>query len=350
MKITDIVKLLESESDSWHEEYRKNLLDTITSAVSEIKTIDGAKSVIRWGNFNVKDADDRWHHPPLSEVFKEFPTVKEMVLAKFDEIVNDDTRVSFIKEFAGSPILKDVINRHKKEFTKFFFDNLVVTDGKLAFKDLEIENHPHHDVILRVMIDEDHDMILGYLKTVVQQIPAATIKFDFDFSNKKGWHDGRAAIQLSEKGFVPKLYRAALIAYMLDEYSEEEDAQNIVKKSQSYKSFARSLQNAIKKMTTLTEADLYHEENSLLVSRGQAPDFFSALHDTICLLENADRVGKEIFSWFYHLPRHGQMHPEKQKFLDSFQEVLTRSGISNMLKAESIFSNGRRLRDLAYFD
>jgi hypothetical protein len=352
MKITDIVKLLESDSDSWRKEYRKNLLDAITTAISKIKTIDDAKSVIRWGNFNVKDSEDSWHHPTVLEVFKQFEGVKEAVLEKFDEILTDEASyVSFVKEFTGSPVFKLVVDRNRKVFAEFFFKNLSVKDGILSFGHEQIKNHPHDHTILSILVEEDYDAILEYLKQVVDHIPSAKVSFQFDLDGKNAWGiEGRNAIKVSEVGFVPKLYRAAMIAYVLDTYSGEYDAKEVVVKSQAYRGFSRTLQNSIKKMTTITEADLYNEEYALFLARTACPEFFSSLKDFISLLENTQHVSKDIFAWFYNLPRHGQMHNEKKKFLDTFQEVMSRSGIFDLLKTESIFDDGRRLSELAFYD
>ena len=350
MKFSDLQTVL--ESDNWKEEYNARIKEAIIKAVEGISSVDTAKAVIRWGNFNVKDSEDRNHHPEVVEIFKEYPEIEEMVLKKFDEILTDEeSYVSFVKEFTGSPVFKRVINRKRKEFAEFFFKNLSVKDGILSFGHEQIKNHPHDHTILSVLIEEDYDTILEYLKQVVEHIPAAKVSFDFDLAGKKAWSvEGRNAIKISEKGFVPRLYRAAMIAYTLDEYSGELDAKEIVVKSPAYRSFSRTLQNAIKKMTTITEADLYKEEYALFLERHACPEFFRTLKDFISLLENTQHVGKDVFAWFYNLPRHGQMHDEKKKFLDTFQEVLGRSGIFDLLKTESIFDDGSRLTELAFYD
>ena len=350
MKFSELQNLL--ESDKWKEEFTTRLRDALIKAIEGISSVEEAKSVIRWGNFNVKDSTDYSHHPEVSEIFKDHPDIKEMVLKKFNEILTDEeSYVSFIKEFTGSAVFKPVVNLKRKEFAEFFFKNLSVQDGILSFGHERIKNHPHDHTILSILIEEDYDAILEYLKEVVAHIPAATIKFEFDLEGKKSWGiEGRNAIKLSEKGFVPRLYRAAMIAYTLDEYSGENDAQEIITKSAAYRGFARSLQNSIKKMTTITEADLYKEEYALFLERHACPEFFRSLQDFISLLENTRDVGRDIFAWFYNLPRHGQMHDDKKKFLDTFQEVLGRSGIFDMLKTESIFDDGRRLSELAFYD
>ena len=349
MKIADLRIF---ESDNWKEEYNKRINDAIVSAVESIDSVEKAKSVIRWGNFNVKDSEDRWHHPEVSDIFKENPEIKNLVVGKFDELLaSEDAFIPFLKEFTGSPIFNIMIQRKRKEFAKFFFDHLTLTDGILSFDHEEIKNHPHHDTILSMLIEEDYDMILGYLKQIVDAIPAATVTFDFSLDGKRSFlHDGRNAIKVSEKKFIPRLYRAALIAYMLDEYSGDSEAKDVVVHSKAYRGFSRTLQNAIKKMTVITEADLYKDEYRLFTERTAAPEFFSALGDLIALLENTNHVAKDIFAWFYQLPRHGQLHDDKKKFLDSFQEVMSRSGLVNMLKIESIFDDGRRLRELAFYD
>lgn len=349
MKISEL-KIF--ESDSWEQEYNARIKTAIEKAVEEIDSIEKAKQTIRWGNFNVKDSEGMNHHPEVAEVFKDYPDIKEKVLKKIDGLLTDDTSlISFIKEFTGSTILKPVVNRNQELFTQFFFKNLLVKDGKLQFAHKEIENHPHDHTILSILVDTDYEVIIEYLKQVVEQIPAAKVSFTFDVQHKNSWgNEGRNAIKVSEAGFVPRLYRAAMIAYVLDEYSGEYDAKEIVVKSPAYRGFSRSLQNSIKKMTTITEADLYKDEYALFLERHACPEFFRTLRDFISLLEDTHNVGKDIFAWFYNLPRHGQMHDEKKKFLDTFQEVLSRSGIFDMLKTESIFDDGRRLSELSFYD
>ena len=350
MKFSDLQFVF--ESDNWKEEYNAKIKEAVVRAVEGISSIEDAKSVIRWGNFNVKDSEDRNHHPEVVEIFKEYPDIKDMVLKKFDEILTDEASyVSFVKEFTGSPVFKRVIDRKRKEFAEFFFKNLSVKDGVLSFDHEQIKNHPHDHTILSVLVEEDYDAIIGYLKEVVNHIPPAKVEFSFDLAGKKSWSvEGRNAIKVSEKGFIPRLYRAAMIAYVLDEHSGETDAKDVVVKSPAYRGFSRTLQNSIKKMTTITEADLYKEEYALFLERHACPEFFRSLQDFISLLENTQHVGKDIFAWFYNLPRHGQMHDEKKKFLDTFQEVLGRSGIFDLLKTESIFDDGRRLSELAFYD
>ena len=349
MKISDLTIF---ESDNWKEEYTARIKTAIDKAVEEIDSIEKAKQTIRWGNFNVKDSEGMNHHPEVAEVFKDYPDVKEEVLKKIDGLLTDDASlISFIKEFTGSTIFKPVVKRNEKMFTEFFFKNLTVKDGKLQFGHKDIENHPHDHTILSILVESDYNTILEYLTKVVEQIPQAKVSFNFDLQNKKAWGiEGRNAIKVSEEGFVPRLYRAAMIAYVLDEYSGEYDAKEIVVKSPAYRGFSRSLQNSIKKMTTITEADLYKEEYALFLERHACPEFFRTLRDFISLLEDTHNVGKDIFAWFYNLPRHGQMHDEKKKFLDTFQEVLSRSGIFDMLKTESIFDDGRRLSELSFYD
>ena len=128
----------------------------------------------------------------------------------------------------------------------------------------------------------------------------------------------------------------------------DEIARKILTSSPGYRAYARGLKKEIAKMLHITEADVYDEDKKLFMDHHALPDFFKALADYICLLDDANAVGKEIFAWFYHLPRHGQIHQDKKRFLDVFTEVMSHSNLFGFVKLESVFDSGEYLRELYY--
>lgn len=354
MKLSDITRTLQ-ESEDWSKKRAANEKAAILAAIDSANTLEDFKALINWGNFSAKPlaGDDQSHNYSTSvkDFFKENPDSEELVIKKLTaNLDSEDSIVNFVKLFYGSSVFSLVADANQKMFSKFFASSLTVDNGEVVFKQEKIKSHTLAREILKMLIEEDLDLLLTSLKTAVKGLPNASVKFIFDGSHRGNSWDGRGAISVSENGFVPKLHRAALIAFEIDEHLSSDDAKKIVMGSPQYRSFTRALRHAINKMLSVTEADVYTDEFSFFLNRHYFTDFIRALTDFVRLLDDAREVGRSIFAWYYHLPRHGAVHPEKSKFLEVFSEVLSRSTLAEMTKLECVFDNGEKLSELSHFD
>jgi hypothetical protein len=103
-------------------------------------------------------------------------------------------------------------------------------------------------------------------------------------------------------------------------------------------------------MLTVTEANVYQDDYSLFLDAHGFSAFVDSLGQFIRMLDDAHEVGRDVFAWYYHLPRHGQVHGDKKRFLDTYQEVISRSKLMHMVKLESIFDDRSNLQDIIDYE
>ena len=354
MKFTDFIEkkqiVAEAEYDDWRKTLKDQRRSEVIAAIDNIKTLEDASKIISYGNLRVPSGEDgRTVHHDVKEFADEEPEIFKDLTKKINGLItNSDDMAFFVKNFFYTLVFDDVLHSREKEFVDFFVANLKVDGTDIIFMHDDIKHFPKSKKILMMLIERDPDLIEAALKEMISALPTSTVKFEFA-PTKKGWIDGRNIIKV-EDGFVPALYRVCLVAYAFDEFDGDSNARTLILKSPQYKSFARSLKNEIKRMLTITEANLYLEDYEVFLNSHALPEFFRALRDFVCLLEDAHMLGKHIFAWFYHLPRHGQMHKEKKDFLSVFTEVFSRSNIGDYTNLTPIFDNGEKLSELAYYD
>ena len=278
---------------------------------------------------------------------------KELLVAlkeKLQELVKtEDDVVEFIKEnllyYFTEKDIEASIGEVYGEFLKNSLEFGEPGKNEVEFKQEEIKKWAMHPVNVNLMVQFHKDSVLAHIKNVAQTMEQPTVKFDFEKGGS--FWDGRKAIQVSGN-FIKHFVHVCYLARAFDKFEDDEDARKIITSSSGYRAYARSMKKEIAKMLHITEADVYDEENKLFMDRHSLPDFFKALSDYICLLDDANEIGKEIFAWFYHLPRHEQIHKDKQGFLDVYTEVMSRSNLFNFVKLESVFDSDGYLRELYY--
>lgn len=353
MKFTDfLVKtpIKESSHDDWKKELNDKRRNQIQSAIDGIQSLGDAAKIISFGNFRVLGDDGYTVHHDVKEFVDEEPEIfKGLVNKLVGLIVDEDSMAKFIKGFFYTLVFDEVLHQKEKEFVDFFVKNLKVEDTDLVFMHEDIKHFPKAKKILTMIIRRDPELVETAIKQMISAIPTSHVKFDFNPTRSKGWFDGRKVIDVAD-GFVSAIYRISLITYIFDEIDGDTLARDTLLKSPQYKSFARSLKNEIKKMLTITEANLYTEDYSIFLNSHALPEFFRVLRDFVCLLEDSYSIGQQIFAWFYRLPRHGQMHKEKNEFLQVFMDVFSKSNIGTFTDLTPIFDDGHKLSELSYYD
>lgn len=293
------------------------------------------------------------HYEFNQEGVKKADGYKGLLLAlkeKLQELVQtEDDVVEFIKENLLYYFTeKDIEASIGEIYGKFLESSLDFGEpgkNEVEFKQEEIKKWAMHPVNVNLMVKFHKDSVLTHIKNVAQTMEQPTVKFDFEKGGN--FWDGRKAIQVSGN-FIKHFVHVCYLARAFDKLEGDEDARKIITSSSGYRTYARGMKKEIAKMLHITEADVYDEENKLFMDRRSLPDFFKALADYICLLDDANEIGKEVFAWFYHLPRHGQIHKDKQGFLDVYTEVMSRSNLFNFVKLESVFDSDGYLRELYY--
>ena len=276
-------------------------------------------------------------------------TVKEVLGKLRDLVKTEDDVVEFIKEsflyYFNEKEIEAAIGEIYGKFLESSLDFGEPGKNEVEFKQEEIKKWAMHPVNVNLMVKFHKDSVLTHIKNVAQTMEQPTVKFDFEKGGN--FWDGRKAIQVSGN-FIKHFVHVCYLARAFDKFEDDEDARKIITSSSGYRAYARAMKKEITKMLHITEADVYDEENKLFMDRHSLPDFFKALSDYICLLDDANEIGREIFAWFYHLPRHGQIHKDKQGFLDVYTEVMSRSNLFNFVKLESVFDSDGYLRELYY--
>lgn len=347
MRVSDIIPIL-TESSDYQTEKKNNIL----SALGEVKSLEDLGKIVSYGSFRIKvgDSDHTTYYENASTIVEETPEIEQAMLEIIEKHLQNDDDIVF---YFGSGLhyivdFDKVLETKRKLFTEFFIRELELIDGKLQFKSEKIKQFPNYKKIMKLLLEHDHSAIYKLFGQMLSQLPTPKVKFDFKDTGFS-WR-GSGAISVDPKEFVHRFYHLCVLAYYLDEFSGNEEARSSVFKCQQYKSFSRGMRNEIKKMTSITEADVYQEEYSLFLNRHAVPEFFKSLSQFIRLLEDVHTLGRDIFAWFYHLPRHGQMHSEKQKFLDVYSETISRSNLMQYVKLESIFDDRSGLQDLVGYE
>ncbi len=293
------------------------------------------------------------HYQITQDGVKKAKGYQEFLLAlkeKLQELVKTEADVvEFIKEnllyYFSEKDIESSIGGIYGEFLKNNLEFGEPGKNEVEFKPAEIKKWAMHPVNVKLMVKYHEADVLAHIKSVAQSLEQPTVKFNF--AQGGNFWDGRKAIQVSGN-FVKHFIHVCYLAREFDVVLGDEEARKILTSSQGYRVYARGLKKEIAKMLHITEADVYDADKKLFMDRHSLPDFFKALADYICLLDDANDVGKEIFAWFYHLPRHGQVHKDKQNFLDVFTEVMSRSNLFNYVKLESVFDSNEYLRELYY--
>ena len=280
-----------------------------------------------------------------------YDSFKLALKEKVQELVKTEADVvEFIKEnllyFFSERDIEATIGDVYGEFLKDSIDFGEPGKNELEFKQEEIKKWAMHPVNVKLMVTYHTDAVLAHIKSVAQTLESPTVKLDF--SQGGNFWDGRKAIKVSGN-FIKHFVHVCYLARAFDNEMDDDKARKIITSSQGYRIYARGLKKEISKMLHITEADVYDEDNKLFMDSHSLPDFFKALSDYICLLDDANQVGREIFAWFYHLPRHGQYHKDKKKFVeDVYTEVMSRGNLFGFVKLESVFDSDTYLRELYY--
>lgn len=347
MKFLDLIPKRLFESSEYEQRRNKLILD----ALSKVTSLTELQKMVSHGTFRIKDPVDgeQNYYDGASSIIKEFSDIKEAFFKIIDDNINNDDD---IVEFLSSGLhyvagFEEVLKLKRELFAEFFLRQLKIDDGQIRFENEKIKKFTNYKKVMMVLLDKDREMILSMFKQVVAQLVTPTVSFDF--SPQKSQFDGRAAIKLTPK-FMTSFNHVCAIASFIDEHGGDDDAVNILFSSPQYKAFSRSLKNSIKKMLTITEADVYQPGFEMFMNYHLAPGFFEALGSFIRFLKDATEVGRDVFAWFYHLPRHGQVHSNKKEFLNTYSEVLSRGKLMNLVKVSSVFDDRSGLEDLVYFD
>ena len=325
--------LLESEN---------GFITNLISKVGEVSDIKGLRSFMSSHQYEFEQ--------PGVKKSEGYDSFKKALKEKVQSLVKtEEDVVEFIKEnllyFFSERDIEATIGEVYAKFLKDSIDFGEPGKNELEFKQEEIKKWAMHPVNVKLMVTYHSDEILAHIKSVAQTLESPTVKLDF--SQGGNFWDGRKAIKVSGN-FIKHFVHVCYLARAFDNEMDDDQARKIMTSSQGYRIYARGLKKEIAKMLHITEADVYDEENKLFMDSHSLPDFFKALSDYICLLDDANTVGKEIFAWFYHLPRHGQYHNAKKKFIDVFTEVMSRSNLFGFVKLESVFDSGEYLRELYY--
>ena len=347
MRVQDIIPRL-LESNDYQTEKKNNIL----SALSEVNSLEELGKIYSYGTFkiNVGDSEHTTYYEDAVKIVESTPEIEQAILEIINNSLNADEDIVF---YFGSGLhylvdLEKVLKTKRKLLTEFFMKELQLVGGKLQFKSEKIKQFPNYKKVMNLLLDHDHDAIYKLFREMLSQLPTPKVKFDFSNTNTS-WMGSRA-IEIEPKEFVHRFYHLCVIAYYIDNFSGDEEAQSLVFKCPQYKAFARGMKTEIRKMTSITEADLYQDDFALFLNRHAMPDFFKSLSQFIRLLEDVHEIGRDIFAWFYHLPRHGQIHDDKKKFLDVYSEVISRSNLMQFVKLESIFDNRADLQDLVGYE
>ena len=333
------------------EDYQTEKKDMILAAIDACESMEDMSKLISYGSFRIKQGEDYRYFDDASKYVKDNSDVEQAIVKKTASLIKgDDEIVQYLSTGIYYTIDFDkILDIHRDMFTEFFMRELVLIDGKIEFKSEKVKPFPLYKKVMNTILAHDGDAINKMFAQMVSELPTPKVKFDFSKAVGFSFRNSKV-IEVSPKEFVSRLYHVCVVAHYLDEFAGDDNAKNIIYKCQPYKAFSRSLKNEIKKMLTITEANVYQDDYSLFLDTHGFSAFIDSLGQFIRMLDDAHEVGRDVFAWYYHLPRHGQVHGDKKRFLDTFQEVISRSKLMHMVKLESIFDDRSNLQDIIDYE
>ena len=333
------------------EDYQTEKKDMILAAIDACESMEDMSKLISYGSFKIKQGEDYRYFEDAARYVKDNSDVEQALVKKTASMIKGDddiihylsTSIHYVVDF------DKILDIHRDLFTEFFMRELALVDGKIEFKSEKVKQFPLYKKVMNTILSHDGEAINKMFAQMVSELPTPKVKFDFSKAVGFSFRNSKV-IEVSPKEFVSRLYHICIVAYYLDEFEGEDTARNTIFKSQPYKAFSRSLKNEIKKMLTITEANVYQDDYSVFLDSYGFSAFIDSLGQFIRMLEDAHEIGRDVFAWYYHLPRHGQVHGDKKRFLDTYQEVISRSKIMHMVKLESIFDDRSNLQDIIDYE
>ena len=340
MKLTSL--LFESE---YQQAFNKAVIDLIKSK----ETLDDLLTIGKSSYFSIDIPEYRHKSVSLSELLA-IPSAAELIRKKLDTFVNDERSfIAFMESnFRFHETLDWVLEKNHDLVVKLISTKLTVKNNVVQIDGEKISNILMNKRMIEHLIKKEPRIIEDVITRQIEALPNTSISFDFSNGRKGAFFDGRGAIQISEKHFIQPLYNAIIFAKMFESETGDRQFVQLIANSAEYRFFCRKLSGAINRMLNITEADVYQEEFEMLLNRTGMGSFFDALYSFVSILEDAEEVGKRIFSWWYHLPRTGQLHKDKKNFLDVYSSCL--ENVSKFVKIESFLdSDESRLHNISYY-
>ena len=347
MRVQDIIPRL-LESNDYQTEKKNNIL----AALAKVKSLEELGKIISYGSFRItpEGSEHTNYYDDAQKIIAETPEIESALLDVVEKNLQTDEDIIFYfsSGLHYSVDFDKVLKSKRDMFTSFFMKEIQLVGGKIEFKSEKIKQFPLYKKIMMLLLKHDHDAIYSMFKEMMDQLPSPKVKFDYTNAGYR-WR-GSEAIAVDPKQFVSKFYHLCVIAFYLDDFAGNENTRTLVFKSPQYKAFARGLKNEVRKMLSITEADIYQEEFKMFLDSHSTSEFFRTLSQFIRMLDDVRDVGRDVFAWYYHLPRHGQVHGEKKKFLSVYSDVISRSNLMQFVKLESIFDDRSDLQDLVGYE